>query len=187
MNDTPAKKLQTLIRKWKPVLAAKHWSNEAEDSGFGDACFSLGFEMDAARSLQGKYPGKDVFRASFLLIVSECFIGDQNPGKRQKRAAMSVRTNFFLNSQDPNFSNFSRSGYSASRKILSEICQNSHRFKTEKLTAREKAHPHVRRESVFRGKALDFFLLWFIVILAVIAAAGRGYRFGGLSGTASSA
>ena len=66
MNDTPAKKLQTLIRKWKPVLAAKHWSNEAEDSSFGDACFSLGFEMDAARSLQRKYPGKDVFRASFL-------------------------------------------------------------------------------------------------------------------------
>ena len=123
----------------------------------------------------------------FHLIVSECFIGDQNPGKRQKRAAMSVRTNFSLNSLNPNFSNFSRSGYSASRKILSEICQNSHRFKTEKLTAREKAHPHVRRESVFRGKALDFFLLWFIVILAVIAAAGRGYRFGGLSGTASSA
>ena len=66
MNDTPAKKLQTLIRKWKPVLAAKHWSNEAEDSSFGDACFSLGFEMDCMHSFQTKYPGENVVRASFL-------------------------------------------------------------------------------------------------------------------------
>ena len=40
---------------------------------------------------------------------------------------------------------------------------------------------------VFSGDFLDFFFLRGIVTLAVIGAAGRGYRLDGLSGTASSA
>ena len=65
MNFISPEKLQDFIRNWMPVFAA-NWSNAAENPAFGDACLCLGFEMDCAHSLQTKYPGEDVFRASFL-------------------------------------------------------------------------------------------------------------------------
>ena len=65
MNCISTEKLQDFIRNWMPVLAA-NWSHAAENPAFGNACCSLGFEMDCAHSLQAKYPKEDVFRASFL-------------------------------------------------------------------------------------------------------------------------
>ncbi len=65
MNRTSAGKLQRFIRKWMPVFATSGNGN-IEFADFEKACRSLGFEMDCMHSFQEKYPGGNVFRASFL-------------------------------------------------------------------------------------------------------------------------
>ena len=68
MSSDLHRHLQPFIRKWAPVLAAP-WTCAAENPDFGDDCFTLGFEMDCMTSLQEKFPGEDVSRASFLRRV----------------------------------------------------------------------------------------------------------------------